>query len=69
LISTDGTTASIDGDFFSGIFKQIVSVRLTAGKSLLGARNGPLVFNVDEILDDGNGISISGKLAFGAVIV
>jgi hypothetical protein len=35
---------------------------------LPGARNEPLVFNVEETLDDGTGKRMSGKSAFGAAI-
>jgi hypothetical protein len=44
-------------------------VKSTGGKSLLGARNEPLVFNIEEIFDEGIGISISGRFAFGAARV
>ncbi len=46
-----------------------LGVKSTSGRSIAGARNGPLVFNVEEIFDEGIGISICGKLAFGTVIV
>lgn len=54
-----GTIAAFSLDF---------AVRSNSGRALLGARNGPLALNVEDILDDGRGMSIEGKLAFGAVI-
>ncbi len=63
--SIDGTTASV-----CCLWIVVdVEVKSTGGKLVLGARNGPLVFNVDEIFDEGKGISIVGKLDFGAAIV
>lgn len=59
FISIDGTTASVCCWRFKSI----------GGRLLLGARNDPLVFNVDEIFDEGRGISISGRFDFGAAIV
>ncbi len=46
-----------------------VGVRSTAGKSLPGARNAPFVFKVEEIFDEGMGISMAGRLDLGAAIV
>ncbi len=72
MISFDGTTASVSvvaEDFWSVGKPAPVAVRLTSGKLLFGARNGPLLLNVVEIFDDGKGISTSGRSAFGALIV
>ena len=45
----------------------VVDVKSTGGRLQLGACNGPLVFNVEEIFEEGIGISILGRLACGAV--
>lgn len=75
LLSSDGMLFSgwLVGNFFPCtciVGKETGSIdagfKSNGGKLFDGARNGPSVFNVDEIFDDAIGKSISGKFVFGA---